>query len=333
MKQFVSASAPAKLMLTGSFAVLYGHPTVVTAVDQRLKVRIEVLPDSPGQLLIEAPDLGINGFTTQLLDLVKATTNPLRKELSFVLESLNLFSQEFPDLKIPHASFGLNISTSSQFEARFGLGSSSAVTVALMASLGELFEVNLSRDQLFDLCYRVLASVQGEGSGFDLASAIWGGTIVYRRPGQVEELKVAPMPLSIIFTGYKVSTSGLVARIGAEYQAHPELMGPVFDQIGQASLKMATSLEKSDWSAAGETLFEHHRLGRQLGVSGVTLDRLVAELEKSGLWGASLSGSGGGDCVPVFHSAADLPAVEQVVSDLKLEIIKASVGASGVMIE
>ena len=40
----VRVSAPGKLMLFGEHAVVYNHPCLVTAVDQRMRVEIEAGP-------------------------------------------------------------------------------------------------------------------------------------------------------------------------------------------------------------------------------------------------------------------------------------------------
>ncbi len=39
--KIITVSAPGKLMLFGEHAVVYNHPCIVTAVDQRMKATIE----------------------------------------------------------------------------------------------------------------------------------------------------------------------------------------------------------------------------------------------------------------------------------------------------
>ena len=57
----IVTSAPGKLFLLGEYAVLEGAPALLTAVDARVRVRIE--PAEAGRWRLDAPDLGIGSLT------------------------------------------------------------------------------------------------------------------------------------------------------------------------------------------------------------------------------------------------------------------------------
>ena len=63
----ITVSAPGKLMLLGEHAVVYNHPCLVTAVDQRMRATVEVLGVPEFQL--EAEDVKVTGYKKPLGEL------------------------------------------------------------------------------------------------------------------------------------------------------------------------------------------------------------------------------------------------------------------------
>jgi mevalonate kinase len=59
----VEVSAPGKLMLFGEHAVIYQRPCIVTAVDQRMRVSVE-LTDTKF-FKIDAPDVGVSEYSEE----------------------------------------------------------------------------------------------------------------------------------------------------------------------------------------------------------------------------------------------------------------------------
>jgi mevalonate kinase len=60
----VEVSAPGKLMLFGEHAVVYNRPCIVTTVDQRIRVLIELVFGD--EIKIDAPEVGVAGYTKKL---------------------------------------------------------------------------------------------------------------------------------------------------------------------------------------------------------------------------------------------------------------------------
>ena len=63
----VTISAPGKLMLLGEHAVVYNHPCLVTAVDQRMRATAEILDVLEFQL--DAEDVNVLGYKKPLSEL------------------------------------------------------------------------------------------------------------------------------------------------------------------------------------------------------------------------------------------------------------------------
>ena len=105
---FISTSAPGKCILFGEHAVVYGHPAVAVAIDQRITIRIQ--PSATGIWLLDGGTLNM-------------ARNPHIKGL---IDKLWPASEGAPPLSI---HIDGNIPRAS------GLGSSSALSVAFAAAL------------------------------------------------------------------------------------------------------------------------------------------------------------------------------------------------------
>ncbi len=173
-KNQVTASAPGKLMLSVGYAVVHGRPTIVTAVDQRLYAT--VVKNGVDVFHLDAPDLGLTSYTKTIADL---GTKELPKAVRFIEILYKNFLEKHPQKE------GIIVTTKSDFSSFYGFGSSSAVTVAFAKALTNLYSIKMSNSELFDLCYKAVIDVQGVGSGFDLAAAIWGGTLYFVSPAKV----------------------------------------------------------------------------------------------------------------------------------------------------
>src|SRR4051794_13370272 len=69
LPQVITVSAPGKLMLFGEHAVVYNHPCLVTAVDQRMWATVSLLDTS--EFLLDAPDVKVLNYKKAMNDLGK----------------------------------------------------------------------------------------------------------------------------------------------------------------------------------------------------------------------------------------------------------------------
>jgi mevalonate kinase len=289
----IKVSAPGKLMLFGEHAVVYHRPCLVAAVSQRLFVEIEKIPEN--KILIDAPQMKIPNFIISLTDLGKEQPNEVR----FVLEVVKNFFRKY------NVKSGLGIKTESQFSAKYGFGSSSAVTVCTIKALSEIFETKMTEKEIFDLSYKTILDIQGVGSGFDIAAAIYGGVIYFLTGGkQIEPLEVKNIPLIVGYTGVKASTSEIVKAVKVEMEKDPEYYEKIYDDISRVVEKAKTAMENSNWPEVGRLMTENQEILKKIkapsieyGVSSEIIEKLIGACQRSGALGAKLSGAGVGDCI------------------------------------
>lgn len=289
----IKVSAPGKLVLFGEHAVVHGKPCIVTAVDQRIEVKAKF--NGANELIVNAPQLGIKNYKRLVLEL---GSREMPKEVSFIEAAVKEFYQQYGLKK------GLDITSHSEFSHTYGFGSSSAITIATLKALSLLYKIKLSNKQLFDLAYQAVLDIQGVGSGFDLAAALWGGTIFYKKGAfKVEQLSITDLPLIVCYSGIKADTPTLVRQVAELKRKHPKKINKLFNEMEAITIAARKYLITKHWLKIGKLMNDNQKLLEQLEVSNQILEKLIKVSLKAGALGAKLSGAGGGDniialCLP-----------------------------------
>jgi len=319
----IRVSTPGKLMLLGEHSVVYDRECIVAAVDQRFVVEVKKMKGR--EIVVEAPGVGLRYYRKSLKDL---GGKRVPKGIRFVELVVCKFFETYGNGE------GLKIQTKNHFSAKYGFGSSAAVTVGLAKALYELYELKISDEKLFEFCYQVVLDVQGVGSGFDVAAALYGGILSFMTGGKrIQKLKVKELPFVVGYTGVKADTATLVRQVGELKRQHPIKVNRWFDEISYLVKKAKKNLTERKWLELGELMDENQRILSELGVSSVELNRLIDAGRKAGAYGAKLSGAGGGDCMIALAGEDKRKRVEKAIENAGGEILRVKLGGEGVRIE
>ncbi len=316
------ASAPGKLMLLGEHAVVYGHPCLVTAVDIRYSAAVTPLDKSTPAIHIHRAESSA------------ARVIPLNE-----LGQLSEPETAFVEAVVKRVHQQRTIATSLRIETdgpaiSYGLGSSSAVTVAAAAALNESLDLGFGNRELFDLCFEAVLDVQGKASGFDVAAAIYGGTLYFSERGEViTPLDVPSLPIVIGYSGAKVGTVSLVEKVAQLHSRQPFMVESIFELVHRLTDDGRYALEQKAWAELGDLFNIQQGLLDALGVSTLPLSRLIEAARSAGAWGAKLSGAGGGDCMVALAEPDSVEAIRRAIHDAGGEIVEYASNASGVRIE
>lgn len=320
--RLLTVSAPGKLMLFGEHAVLYGKPCIVTAVDQRIYLKAGKVDGET--ITVVAPQVGVEKFTIKISDLGKVE---YPKGLRFLLKAVELF------FKKHKVESGLYLETKSEFSSLFGFGSSSAVTVCAVKALSKLFDIEVGNKSLFDIAHQTVLDVQGVGSGFDLAAAIWGGTIYFVNGGKkIEPIETSNLPLMVGYSGIKADTATLVKKVFDLHERQQNDIDKIFSSIEKVVELAKSALKNTNYSELGELMDKNHRLLQRLSVSTPRLDNLVTSAKEAGALGAKLSGAGGGDCMIALAPQKLTRKIKNAVTNAGGTILDVKFNAEGVRI-
>ena len=316
----IKVSAPGKLMLFGEHAVIYQKPCIVISIEHRITVSLERRSDN--KIILTAPELDIENKNISKLE--KAHF----KKVSFLLTAIRNFFKKY------NVKSGLNVETKSEFSDKIGLGSSSAVVVSAVKALSELFSIKLDKKEIFDLSYKAVLDVQGLGSGFDVAAAVYGGILFFKTGGKIiKPIDIKSTPLVIGYTGIKADTPTLVKVVAEKLRQEPKIINDVFNEIEKIVNLAKIEIENKDWKKVGHFMNLNQDLLRNLDVNSKELENLIKASLDAGAYGAKLSGAGGGDCMIAIADENNLDKIKQAIEKAGGIIINAKILAEGVKME
>ncbi len=277
----VSASAPAKVILCGEHAVVYGYPAIALPV-AAVAATATVQTGTEAGIVVEIPDMGGR------IRLDMETTHPLADLIGKTIETLGVEGSE-----------PLSIVLESRIPIASGMGSGAALGAAVVGALARYYGVELGPAAISALVYESERHYHGTPSGIDNTVVSYARPIWYRRHGTtvpiVESIAIgAALTLVVGDTGVRCPTRITVGGVRERRDADPAAYDAIFSSIGETVEAVRKALGAGDLRRIGDLLDHNHHLLQAIGVSSPELDRLVDAARLAGAAGAKLSGGGGG---------------------------------------
>ncbi|VVC76544.1 Galactokinase [Aquicella siphonis] len=300
----IKASAPGSMMLLGEFAVLHGKPALVCAVNKRISVTLTARPDT--EIRIHS---SLHGhYAAQLQDVY------IEKPFHFVLGAIRHYRR--------YLKRGFDLQIETEFSDRVGLGSSAAVTAAVLAVLSAWLDMRITPLELVRRGRSVIRRIQGTGSGADIAASVYGGMIAYHpQPLKIEKFSVTH-PVTALYAGFKTPTVEVIQRVHTHFSAFPRLYRHLCQGIGRCAAEGVRLVRREDWTGLGMLMNTQQGFMDALGVNTPLLHDMITELRgQEGIAGAKISGSGLGDCVIgwgelpdsyLYSGSAQYPGVRRI---------------------
>ncbi|MGH8146174.1 MAG: mevalonate kinase family protein [Rhodanobacteraceae bacterium] len=218
----IETSAPGKLVLLGEYAVLEGAPALVLAVDRR--ARITLTPVAGNAWQIVSPTLDLEA-SLHLRDTGIAWTDTPPPQLDWLatLFAQIPFARALPPCRIELDSDCFHIVHANE-RVKLGLGSSAALTVALLGALHAL--AGQPAPTLAE-CVGIHRAIQhGRGSGIDIAASLHGGLACFRldadrAPRRDALAWPAGLHWCCVFSGKPASTEAMLATVAAWREREP----------------------------------------------------------------------------------------------------------------
>lgn len=274
-------------MLLGEYAVLHGELALVAAVNKRMTVTLVPRDDSCIKIVS-----ALGTYQTSLSEL--ESVPPFR----FVLAVLKKYQK--------HLKKGFDLSIESEFSDQMGLGSSAAVTVATQSALLTWLGKVCSPHQLVRHARSIIQSIQGLGSGADVAASVFGGMVAYRmQPLFIECFQSVPS-ITLMYSGSKTKTVDAVKRVNESFSMYPSLFKRLLQNVGDCAEAGALAARREKWETFAKMMHTQQGLMHALGVNTPLLNAMIQELnEQPNLAGAKISGSGLGDCIVALGSVKE----------------------------
>jgi len=333
----VNASAPGKAVLSGEYAVLYGAPAIVTALDRRARVTLR----SSDQEFHTVTAPGYLEGTWRFLQDRHGNINwhdELPARSAFLLLE-NIWKQVSlgPTLRL-----SVDIDSREFFAAtsgaKLGLGSSAAVATALTSALCDISAVPTEPADVFRIAKDAHIAFQGgRGSGVDIAASFYGGLINFRSGAQGSLSPLAwpgGLVCRFLWSGRPAITTTKLQKLEAAVQSSETAQSLVSAAEDIALTWSAASVERIMASMGHYVeVLQQFDVDHDLGIFDAGHGALV-EMAAGNDIVYKPCGAGGGDIGVVFatneESASDFCAAAKAQQFVLLDLEPGTQGAQTV---
>lgn len=313
-------SAPGKIHLLGEHTVVYGKPALLAALDKRLFVQIK------------KHELRSKNKDKEKLKINSPEGN------SLILCAIDVFKKAFTIDKLPP----IEINISSQIPIGSGLGSSAALSAAIIGGLMKCIKNIWNPEKINGLAYEVEKIAHGNPSGADNTTVVFGGLVWYRK--EFEFLKsIWNLPISsykiprciLIDTGRPVeSTKEMVSAVAALYNKKRRMMDDIFANQERQTKRVLLALRNNNKDEFADALRSGERNLEMMDIVGEKAKKIIREIEKAeGV--AKVCGAGGkkkGSGI-LFCYHKNLRVLMDIGEKHRIEAIPAKLGEEGIRTE
>ena len=190
-----------------------------------------------------------------------------------------------------------------------GLGSSAALSVAVLKVIASLNRIILGSSQLADMAKSLEARFHGRSSGLDTATVAWEAPLLFsmgQDPVPLKHSISSPttstdsrIRFCLVDSGLRSSTFAMIQRARPWFTSHQSGSTRVatFVDLAEAAGK---AIESENIQLLSEVMNQAHILLAESGVSNHILEKTREQILAAGALAAKITGAGGGGCLLVL---------------------------------
>jgi len=353
----IRINVPGKLIILGEYAVLEGADALVSSVNRYVIVEISTPEDDVCQIssnLISRP-LCFKVDKNGNCDPEQNQSEQLISTMKFSLAIITRICSHIAQIGLPIHPFIIKIDTSQFYfgENKLGLGSSAALTVALIVSIvnhiGIEKKVFTDKYDMFRFACDTHFFAQGnKGSGIDIAASVFGGVNIYNmntsgQEGRSQQISpVSDLPglfLLPVWSGISVSTRELLSQVEGFKALHKSEYNEVMLKLLTLSASGCETYTAKNLSDFLDILQDYYNVLKDF--SEMSKIPIISDIHKKiativsntdGVY--KPSGAGGGDLGIVFSDSKN--TLESVKKDLfqnDFETLELGISETGVVVE
>lgn len=275
--------SPGKLILSGEYAIVHGHPAIAMAVDRY--VELDITSQSSNGVTFDLSHFNNTYYLTfaelnalrltiqqryQLFSegklAIKDVLNHPVELMQFAL-SLLLEEQEA-------SAEGMKIKLQSSIPMGCGMGSSAAVIISVLLGATYYLQYNMTAEHWYLLAQEAENIQHGRSSGIDLQTILSGGCI-YRHGDRIEKRTVPQFPMFLIDTGKPcVSTGECVAKTASFFKT-----SHIGDDFAAVTHRLDAMLHTCSTTGIKEAIRANHQLLNTIGAVPEKVCHFIQEIE------------------------------------------------------
>lgn len=280
----ITARAPAKIILSGEHAVVYGQPALAITVNKYAYTTIK--PLASNNIVFNF----VNLDEYQQLTWQKLLT--FKKEIErkkFLKHSFELlqyaFSYFVEKLKISF-DHGLEVVINSSIPVGCGMGSSAATIVSMLHAVASFFAKKIDLAEYLVLGKAVENLQHGLSSGLDLFLSSHGGCYFWEQ-GEATKKSMLNIPFILVNSGKPISTTGeCVSHVAEVFHG-----SKIADDFAEVTTVMDLAIKDNNLNAVQQCVRENHQLLQHIGVVPAKVQKFISQVEAMGA-AAKISGAG-----------------------------------------
>ena len=284
------ASAPGKIILFGEHFVVYGVKAILCAIDRRITVTAEKIPEK--KISIKSN-----------IDEVEFPVNKQITEIDSPLKPFYYLANKMIE-KYNHTA-GIKIFVESEIPSGVGLGSSSACCVAGAAAISRLFE-KTSKEKILELAIEAEKTIFQNTSGADCTVCTYGGLIEYDKENGFSKIESRPtFNLVIANSNIEHSTNTVVSNVKKFKNDNEEKFSDLCQQESKLINNVMINLKDENFKELGKRMHENQKFLEIIGISNERLQEMIRLAEDTS-FGAKITGAGGGGCIIALTDGSNL---------------------------
>ncbi len=286
------------MILFGEHFVVYGVKAVLCAIDKRITVTAENIPEGKISIKSDIDELEV----------------PLKKSISKIKSPLKPFYYIAKKMLEKHnQTTGIKITVESEIPSGVGLGSSSACCVAGAAAISRLFE-ETNKEKILEMAIEAERTIFQNTSGADCTVCTYGGLMEYDKEKGFSQIKSeSNFHLVIANSDIKHSTDKIVANVRKFKEKNEIKFSNMCKEESELVNHAIAMLKNNDVRKLGKYMQDNQRFLEDIGISNERLREMIKITEETS-FGAKITGAGGGGCIIALTDESNL---EKTILKLK----------------
>lgn len=292
------ASAPGKIILFGEHFVVYGGKAILCAINKRITVTAETIPENKISI------------KSSIGNLVLAPKRPLT-EVDIQLRPFYYLADKM--IQKYDEKSGMEINIDSEIPVGVGLGSSSACCVAGASAISGVF-TEKSKEEILQMAIEAEKTLFPNTSGADCTVCTFGGIMKYDKQSGHSKIDSEPR-FHLVIANSKIehSTKEVVSTVNQFKEKNEERFSKICNEENNLIDDVLVCLKKNDLKGIGIDIIKNQEYLELIGVSNEKL-RSMIKLANKFSFGAKITGAGVGGCI---FALTDKTNTEDTIQQLK----------------